>query len=392
MNEITFEKLIEPFGQERFFNEYFGKSWVHIKGPAEVTSGIMSWPELGRLMSMRNLWNPASFRVMLDRKAMAVEDYCSPLSATREAMPQQRPDPKKLAALIGRGASVVLNDVNTHTAGIASFCSSLQGATGGSVQANLYFSMSQRQAFGPHNDTHDVFAVHCCGEKVWQVYETKEEWPIAHPRFQRSFEKSAEMAGKVIAEVKMEPGDLLYLPRGQFHDALASQNGSVHLAFGVTMPKMIDLLSLLWDMAVASPKMRANLPLHPDDDALAEVLSEMGNELKKAAHQPQMLKMARNLLSGFGYENDYLDLESLLEKEPSYQVSSDVRLTKVNGKPVLARGKDGVAVPGDVLDQVAWVMGRQEMTDSDLARAFPAMEQAARREFIDNLVRMKVLS
>ena len=37
-------------------------------------------------------------------------------------------------------------------------------------------------------------------------------------------------------------------------------------------------------------------------------------------------------------------------------------------------------------------MGRQEMTDSDLARAFPAMEQAARREFIDNLVRMKVLS
>ena len=65
---------------------------------------------------------------------------------------------------------------------------------------------------------------------------------------------------------------------------------------------------------------------------------------------------------------------------------------KVNGKPVLARGKDGVAVPGDVLDQVAWVMGRQEMTDSDLARAFPAMEQAARREFIDNLVRMKVLS
>src|SRR3546814_13609929 len=64
-------------------------------------------------------------------------------------------------------------------------CSSdLQEATGGRSQANLHFSMSQRQAFGPHCDVHEVFAVHCNGEKVWNLYENREAAPVNHPSFQ----------------------------------------------------------------------------------------------------------------------------------------------------------------------------------------------------------------
>ncbi|MEJ1995089.1 MAG: cupin domain-containing protein [Limibacillus sp.] len=390
MMEITFDRLIEPIGRDRFFEEYHGKTWLHVKGAREISDQVMSWDELGRLMSMRAIWSPATFRVMLDRKALKTEDYCSPLVATGGAS-QMRPDPKKLGPLIRRGVSVVLNDVSTHTAGAAAVADALQEATGGSAQSNLYFSMSQRQAFGPHNDAHDVFALHCCGEKIWHIYETKEDSPIAHPRFQRSFEESAKMAGPKVAEVKMEPGDLLYIPRGQFHDALASQNGAVHIAFGVTMPKMIDLLTPLWEASVSSAKMRADLPVKPDIEQLSRILSDMGDELKRISQSPQMLRMCETLLAGFGYENDYLDLESLLEGETSYKVNGDIRFTKVQGKPVLARGKEGVEVPGEMVEQVAWVMGREQMRDSDLAHAFPAMADSERQEFIGSLLRMNVL-
>src|SRR3546814_12960582 len=38
--------------------------------------------------------------------------------------------------------------------------------------------------------------------------------------------------------IRMQPGDLLYIPRGRYHDALASENGALHIAFGVTLPKI----------------------------------------------------------------------------------------------------------------------------------------------------------
>jgi len=199
------------------------------------------------------------------------------------------------------------------------------------------------------------------------------------------------MAGPKVADIKMEPGDLLYIPRGQFHDALASQNGAVHIAFGVTMPKMIDFLTPLWEASVSSSKMRADLPVKPDPETLSKVLAEMGDELKRISQSPQMHRMCEELLAGFGYENDYLKLEGLLEEEPSYKVNGDIRFTKVQGKPVLAHGKEGVEVPGGMVEQVAWVMGREQMRDSDLAHAFPAMAEAERQEFIGSLLRMNVL-
>src|SRR3546814_6384634 len=74
--------------------------------------------------------------------------------------------------------SVILNDIDALAPGVRQLANELQEATGGRSQANLYFSMSQRQAFGPHCDVHEVFAVHCNGEKVWNLYENREEAPV----------------------------------------------------------------------------------------------------------------------------------------------------------------------------------------------------------------------
>ena len=54
-------------------------------------------------------------------------------------------------------------------------------------------------------------------------------------------------SGKIIDQVLLKPGDLLYLPRGQFHDALASKNGAIHIAFGITYMKPLDLFQYYWE-------------------------------------------------------------------------------------------------------------------------------------------------
>ena len=52
--------------------------------------------------------------------------------------------------------------------------------------------------------------------------------------------------GAKLMDVHMEPGDLLYLPRGQYHDALADEGGTMHIAFGITYPIGMDVMTFLF--------------------------------------------------------------------------------------------------------------------------------------------------
>ena len=102
------------------------------------------------------------------------------------------------------------------------------------------------------------------GEKVWNIYEKIEDAPINHPVFRISSEERIKRAGKLIDQVTLRPGDLLYIPRGQYHDALASKNGAIHVAFGLTYFKPIDLMSSLWEKFVLNDFMRQDIQLNPN--------------------------------------------------------------------------------------------------------------------------------
>ena len=78
MPEITFDSLVEPLGRERFFSEYFGKTWVHVKGSPELTSQVMTWAELNRILSMRSIWTPATMRVMLQISPISQKSIPAP--------------------------------------------------------------------------------------------------------------------------------------------------------------------------------------------------------------------------------------------------------------------------------------------------------------------------
>ena len=98
-------------------------------------------------------------------------------------------------------------------------------------------------------------AVHVEGTKTWHVYEGRAKDPIAHPMFRSLTAEQHEKArGGKLMDVQMEPGDLLYLPRGQYHDALADEGGAVHIAFGVTYPIGVDVMSLLFERVIAEPR------------------------------------------------------------------------------------------------------------------------------------------
>jgi lysine-specific demethylase/histidyl-hydroxylase NO66 len=117
--------------------------------------------------------------------------------------------------------------------------------------ANAYLTPPQSQGFAPHFDDIEAFVLQLEGKKLWRVYnpipdeesasltmtsisdqKTSNE-VMSHllPRFSSKNFSSEEIAKYLAFEVWLEPGDLLYMPRGTIHQActLGSDQHSLHI-------------------------------------------------------------------------------------------------------------------------------------------------------------------
>lgn len=390
---MRFDDIMAPLGGRRFLDEHLGKTPLHLEGPADKWAGIMNWEVLNRLLGASSIWAASSLPLVLDKEPIPPAAYCAPAPG-RDGGTVLRPDPAKVKALLRRGATLVANDIDQLTPELRAFCAAMEETLGGKVQANLYLSSKRRQGFAVHFDTHDVFAVHCMGEKTWMVFEGRAEDPIAHPMFKSLPPAHHEKAkGALWKEVRLKPGDLLYLPRGQYHYALADDGACCHIAIGVTYPIGLDVVSYLFERMVAEPLARANLPREPG--ALARRLAALADRLAAVTTDSRTLADIQTQMAAFHYPREDYDLPGLIEQSPSrfQRRYADFKLVEQGGKTLLVRTstREGVEVPAAVKEPVGWVIARPGFERAELERAFPALPAKQVDTFLAQMERMRVI-
>lgn len=395
---FSFDEIMAPLGADRFFAEYEGQRPLHLKGTADKFAQIMNWAKLNELLGMATIWSHASLVLVLDGEIVTPSRYCAPAPG-RDGGQVMRPDPDKVKDFVRRGATLVANDIDHLNPGLVAFSDAMERALGGKVQGNLYLSSRRRPGFAAHFDTHDVYAVHVEGTKTWHVYEGRAVDPIAHPTFKTLPREHHEKAkGRLLMNVEMEPGDILYLPRGQYHDALADDGGTVHIAFGVTYPIGMDVMSLLYDRVVAEPEFRANLPRpwRPDAERrLREQLAALAARIGKILDEPRTVQQITALQRGFRYPRHAYDLPELLDQpaDDRYRVhAKGIRLVQQGGRFGLVREGTRAAteVPAAVSQLVAWVLERREFARSELAAAFPGRPASELDQLLRDLGAMRL--
>jgi bifunctional lysine-specific demethylase and histidyl-hydroxylase MINA len=387
---FTFDEIMAPLGVERFFAEYEGRKPLHLKGRPDKFAEVMTWAKLGDLLSQATIWSQGSLLLVLDKKSIAAASYCASAPG-RDGGQVMRPDPGKVQEYLRRGATLIANDVDHLNAGMTAFAHAMEQALGGKVQGNLYLSSRRRQGFAAHFDTHDVYAVHVEGTKTWHVYEGRAVDPIAHPMFKSYGQEHHDRAkGELLMDVHMEPGDLLYLPRGQYHDAIAEEGGAVHIAFGITYPIGLDVVSMLFERMMHEPEFRANLPRldRGGDQALTERLRVFADSIATALTEPKMVEQIKVIQRGFHYPRHAYELPALLAEaaDERYRVrAGGIRMVQQGGRFGLVREGERAAteVPADVSAMVGWVLERQQFSRQELAQAFPERGSAQ----LDSLLR-----
>ena len=151
------------------------------------------------------------------------------------------------------------------------------------------------------------------GEKTWNIWDGRADYPIAHPIFRSQTQDHHERAkGKLRAKVLLKAGDLLYLPRGWYHDALAEAPASVHVAYGVHAPLGMDLMNILAERVLYDTEFRKPLPRQDGSAAAKFALTtragQLGARLTELAKDPKVMEVLEKFVADFRFKRGGYDL------------------------------------------------------------------------------------
>lgn len=195
-------------------------------------------------------------------------------------------DAERVAALLVDGSTVVFQGLHRAWPRVQQFAADLAVELGHPVQANGYLTPSSARGFAAHYDTHDVFVVQLAGSKHWTIHSPAVDVDAGLAEWTRHRAEVAAAAATAPAfDGPLTPGDVLYLPRGWIHSAMAGAQTSLHLTLGIHPYTQRDVLDELIADAVAGLRVNGSLPLGidiADPDELSSAIQEVRTALSDA--------------------------------------------------------------------------------------------------------------
>ena len=364
------------------------KKYIHLKNENESLKKVMNVKSLNKLISMHNCWDNKNFSLVLNKNTIPFTAFFT--KGDTLGFAKTAPDPVKVENYLRKGASLVLNDLIYFSNEIEKLASDLQSITNGRCQANLYFSMQSHQAFAPHFDTHDVFALHCEGEKIWNIYENFEKDPINHPIYKQELNDKTENPGKIIDQVLLKPGDLLYLPRGQFHDALASKNGAMHIAFGITYLKPIDIFQYYYDQLIINDFFRSDIRQINSTDDIKNIHTEITSQLNKIFNNEKLYEHSLNYFKQWPDKLTGYDIEKIINDGVQYEIAKNISITEEEKKIFIVNEKHKVPVPEKFFQIIKFVFEKRIVSYKSIKSEFNNISDDIINEFIDAMKNMKI--
>lgn len=177
---------------------------------------------------------------------------------------------------VAQGSTVQLSAIERYWPAAAAVADDFARAFCAKVKVNVYLTPAGHQGAPVHGDLQDVFVYQMEGEKDWYLYEETIFEPVETLGWARELAPDHDHLSQdapLLEQTTVRPGDLLYLPRGLVHRAVASDTApSVHLAICVTPQYWIDFLKNAFEVVAAEqPDLnRALDPRHVDDPAVRE--------------------------------------------------------------------------------------------------------------------------
>lgn len=202
-----FDWLIHPVKTSKFFSELWEVKPLLVKRHSSTYyKGIFTCSDFDTILREKPLY----FTKNID-----VTTYVNGKRETHN--PKGRAYPRLVWDYYSNGCSVRLLNPQTFSKPVWKLNQLLQEYFGSCVGANVYLTPPGSQGFAPHYDDIEAFVLQLEGRKRWKLYSPRDLFETLPRVSSENFKE--EDVGEPILNIELEPGDMLYFPRGTIHQA-----------------------------------------------------------------------------------------------------------------------------------------------------------------------------
>ena len=283
------------------------------------------------------------------------------------------------------GCSIRLLNPQTYSKNVWRLCSILQEYFHSFVGTNVYLTPANSQGFAPHYDDIEAFILQLEGKKIWKVYSPLDE-ETTLPRHSSKNFKRKDLTSPPINTFELEPGDLLYFPRGFIHEGrTTSTEHSLHITISCSQKHSFgDLFETLMPQAI-SVAMQEDLDYR--ESLPVSYLNYMGlvNQESNDRRRDEFLNKIKNLFSKLiNYVNvdlavDHFSKNFIHSALPPVLTNQEKKLTIVEGGESWIGGKvkDGIQLNLDSeIKLIRYGCCRLVVEDEESVRLYHTLENS----------------
>lgn len=220
-----------------FMDHYAKRKFWHDSSGKNSIRDFFSWSDLNQCISNNRITNDR-FRLSTQHEHLSVNRRAFRESRDRNGVFRSYLVISELHNLLREGVSAVLESVNEVAREVENLTDTLAYLLGAQSTANAYMSFGSTSGFGPHNDDHDVLVFQIEGQKKWRFFKATGGVDKATIKTAPSIECLQAGSELVLAE-----GNMLYVPKGMWHDVVSMDQKSLHLTVSLVYPTIQDFFA-----------------------------------------------------------------------------------------------------------------------------------------------------
>ncbi|WP_055557109.1 JmjC domain-containing protein [Streptomyces sp. NBRC 110028] len=213
---------------DAFYTRHWERGPLHVREAAsEGFSELFDSSSFEELLAFGAL-RSGFVTVIYQGRPVAAELLCHELQEVGGIEHDDLIDPQKLTPYRDQGGTVILASLHLYSRKIAEFAERLSNSMGCTVEAHAFHTPAHTHGLAPHFDGEPGFLLQLEGTKHWTLHPPlTDPLPIqgSHPPI------GWEPDEALTQRFTVEPGDLLYLPRGWIHYADTAEQHSLHVTF-----------------------------------------------------------------------------------------------------------------------------------------------------------------
>lgn len=270
-------------------DSFSSNKFLHISNGLKDCRSFFGWQKVSEIVNFGQIENP---RLRISQVDVPLER----LLTVHKKVPTRRQtfseiiQSDKVHSLLQEGGTLIIDKVEAVDPTVRGWVTALAKLLGLRPQANFYGSVGHHPGFGIHWDDHDVLVLNLEGEKHWQVWKPTRESPTYRDTKQADEPHSAPFFDKVI-----QPGDVLFIPRGYWHNVIGVDTPCAHLSLGFEVFNGLELVRQILDDELRDDDLfRKDAPIWSNIDQQKKYLESLSNAVSKAIKKTTVKNELRN--------------------------------------------------------------------------------------------------